>query len=223
MPCRYRSITKQFFRKADGMVVICDITMEDSFRSVRPWLASILEAIGDPIPVIHLYIFYLLMIPIVNQNTFIEKMCSVKLHLTNAFQPTYPIQPSESKVIQEKMCLFVTSHLFSIAIASFNPPEVLLASWNLDFKLTRKTSLLEQEVFQLTFTETVQMMTTTWSTKIFKYIIEWRTLAGFSVKHVVPHSLSSSELLWDHFTQRLYGMWQRPDNWPRTQPKIFFS
>ncbi|XP_043093874.1 EF-hand calcium-binding domain-containing protein 4B [Puntigrus tetrazona] len=48
---RYRSITKQFFRKADGVVVIYDITMEDSFRSVRPWLESILEAVGDPIPV----------------------------------------------------------------------------------------------------------------------------------------------------------------------------
>uniref|UniRef100_A0A8C2Q478 Ras and EF-hand domain-containing protein-like n=1 Tax=Cyprinus carpio TaxID=7962 RepID=A0A8C2Q478_CYPCA len=48
---RYRSITKQFFRKADGVVVIYDITMEDSFRSVRPWLTSILEAVGDPIPV----------------------------------------------------------------------------------------------------------------------------------------------------------------------------
>ncbi len=51
MPCRYRSITKQFFCKADGVVVIYDITMEDRFRSVRPWLASILEAVGDPIPV----------------------------------------------------------------------------------------------------------------------------------------------------------------------------
>ncbi|XP_056311075.1 LOW QUALITY PROTEIN: EF-hand calcium-binding domain-containing protein 4B [Danio aesculapii] len=48
---RYRSITKQFFRKADGVVVIYDITMEDSFSSVRPWLASIQEAVGDPIPV----------------------------------------------------------------------------------------------------------------------------------------------------------------------------
>ncbi|XP_067283070.1 EF-hand calcium-binding domain-containing protein 4B [Pseudorasbora parva] len=48
---RYRSITKQFFRKADGVVVIYDITMEDSFRSVRPWLNSIQEAVGDPIPV----------------------------------------------------------------------------------------------------------------------------------------------------------------------------
>uniref|UniRef100_A0AAR2KFN0 EF-hand domain-containing protein n=1 Tax=Pygocentrus nattereri TaxID=42514 RepID=A0AAR2KFN0_PYGNA len=48
---RYRSITKQFFRKADGVVVIYDVTMHSSFRSVRPWLASIQEAVGDPIPI----------------------------------------------------------------------------------------------------------------------------------------------------------------------------
>ncbi|KAA0720891.1 Ras and EF-hand domain-containing protein [Triplophysa tibetana] len=48
---RFRSITKQFFRKADGVVIIYDITVEDSFRSVRPWLASIQEAVGDPIPI----------------------------------------------------------------------------------------------------------------------------------------------------------------------------
>ncbi|XP_055047293.2 EF-hand calcium-binding domain-containing protein 4B [Misgurnus anguillicaudatus] len=48
---RYRSITKQFFRKADGVVVIYDITAVDSFKSVRSWLASIQEAVGDPIPV----------------------------------------------------------------------------------------------------------------------------------------------------------------------------
>lgn len=48
---RYRSITKQFFRKADGVVVIYDVTMHDSFRSVRPWLSSIQEAVGDPIPI----------------------------------------------------------------------------------------------------------------------------------------------------------------------------
>lgn len=33
------------------MVIIYDITAEDSFRSVRPWLASIQEAVGEPIPV----------------------------------------------------------------------------------------------------------------------------------------------------------------------------
>ncbi|XP_066524731.1 EF-hand calcium-binding domain-containing protein 4B [Hoplias malabaricus] len=48
---RYRSITKQFFRKADGVVVIYDVTAHNSFRSVQPWLSSIHEAVGDPIPI----------------------------------------------------------------------------------------------------------------------------------------------------------------------------
>lgn len=51
-PCRFRSITKQFFRKADGVVVIYDITLRDSFKAVCPWLVSIQETIGDPIPII---------------------------------------------------------------------------------------------------------------------------------------------------------------------------
>ncbi|KAM8891850.1 EF-hand calcium-binding domain-containing protein 4B isoform 2-T4 [Spinachia spinachia] len=38
---RYRSITKQFFRKADGVVVIYDITAVHSFTAVRQWLTSV--------------------------------------------------------------------------------------------------------------------------------------------------------------------------------------
>uniref|UniRef100_A0A1A8ANN1 EF-hand calcium binding domain 4B n=1 Tax=Nothobranchius furzeri TaxID=105023 RepID=A0A1A8ANN1_NOTFU len=38
---RYRSITKQFFRKADGVIVIYDITAQDSFTAVRLWLTSV--------------------------------------------------------------------------------------------------------------------------------------------------------------------------------------
>nr|XP_020455197.1 ras and EF-hand domain-containing protein-like isoform X1 [Monopterus albus] len=47
---RYHSLTKQFFRKADGVVVMYDITVEKSFRGVRPWLTSIQEAAGEGIP-----------------------------------------------------------------------------------------------------------------------------------------------------------------------------
>uniref|UniRef100_A0A8C8I4B9 EF-hand domain-containing protein n=1 Tax=Oncorhynchus tshawytscha TaxID=74940 RepID=A0A8C8I4B9_ONCTS len=45
---RYRSITKQFFRKADGVVVIYDITAEQSFSAVRQWLTSVqhLNSVG---------------------------------------------------------------------------------------------------------------------------------------------------------------------------------
>lgn len=38
---RYRSITKQFFRKADGVVVMYDVTVEESFRAVKPWFANV--------------------------------------------------------------------------------------------------------------------------------------------------------------------------------------
>lgn len=39
--CRYRSITKQFFRKADGVLVMYDVTAEQSFTAVRQWLTSV--------------------------------------------------------------------------------------------------------------------------------------------------------------------------------------
>lgn len=39
--CRYRSITKQFFRKADGVVVMYDITAEQSFIAVRQWITNV--------------------------------------------------------------------------------------------------------------------------------------------------------------------------------------
>ncbi|KAG9273067.1 hypothetical protein AMEX_G12162 [Astyanax mexicanus] len=48
---RYRSITKQFFRKADGVVVMYDITSEQTFTAVRSWLASVQEGAGEDIPV----------------------------------------------------------------------------------------------------------------------------------------------------------------------------
>ncbi|XP_005734854.1 ras and EF-hand domain-containing protein homolog [Pundamilia nyererei] len=48
---RYRSITKQFFRKADGVVVMYDITAEESFTAVRQWLTSVKEGAGEDIPV----------------------------------------------------------------------------------------------------------------------------------------------------------------------------
>ncbi|XP_035460186.2 EF-hand calcium-binding domain-containing protein 4B isoform X2 [Scophthalmus maximus] len=49
---RYRSITKQFFRKADGVVVMYDVTVEESFKAVQPWLVNVQEAAGEGIPVL---------------------------------------------------------------------------------------------------------------------------------------------------------------------------
>ncbi|KAJ8245390.1 hypothetical protein GJAV_G00270240 [Gymnothorax javanicus] len=48
---RYRSITKQFFRKADGVVVMYDITAEQSFTAVRHWMCSVREGAGEDIPI----------------------------------------------------------------------------------------------------------------------------------------------------------------------------
>lgn len=38
---RYRSITKQFFRKADAVVVMYDITNQHTFTAVKSWLANV--------------------------------------------------------------------------------------------------------------------------------------------------------------------------------------
>jgi len=38
---RYRSITRQYFRKADGVVVVYDVTNEKSFLSVRSWMQNV--------------------------------------------------------------------------------------------------------------------------------------------------------------------------------------
>ncbi|XP_027854992.1 ras and EF-hand domain-containing protein homolog [Xiphophorus couchianus] len=48
---RYRSITKQFFRKADGVIVMYDVTTEQSFTAVRQWLTSVKEGTGGEIPI----------------------------------------------------------------------------------------------------------------------------------------------------------------------------
>ncbi|XP_014728082.1 PREDICTED: ras-related protein Rab-44 [Sturnus vulgaris] len=49
---RYRSVTKQFFRRADGVVLMYDITSECSFCDVRYWLGCIQEAAEDGVAVL---------------------------------------------------------------------------------------------------------------------------------------------------------------------------
>ncbi|XP_032816014.2 EF-hand calcium-binding domain-containing protein 4B-like isoform X2 [Petromyzon marinus] len=46
---RFRSITKQYFRKADGVVVVYDVTTEGSFTAVRGWMNSVKEGAGDAV------------------------------------------------------------------------------------------------------------------------------------------------------------------------------
>ncbi|NXE50277.1 RAB44 protein, partial [Casuarius casuarius] len=49
---RYRSIAKQFFRKADGIVLMYDITSEYSFADVRYWLSCIQEGAEDGVAIL---------------------------------------------------------------------------------------------------------------------------------------------------------------------------
>ncbi|XP_051885665.1 EF-hand calcium-binding domain-containing protein 4B-like [Pristis pectinata] len=44
---RFRSISKQYFRKADGVLVMYDVTSEVSFTAVRNWMASVQEGIDE--------------------------------------------------------------------------------------------------------------------------------------------------------------------------------
>ena len=38
---RFRSITKQYFRKSDGVILVYDVTSEITFRNVRAWMTSV--------------------------------------------------------------------------------------------------------------------------------------------------------------------------------------
>ncbi|KAM4711592.1 EF-hand calcium-binding domain-containing protein 4B isoform 2-T2 [Anableps anableps] len=49
---RYRSMTKQFFRKADGVVLMYDATVEESFKAIKPWLLNVQEVAGERIPIL---------------------------------------------------------------------------------------------------------------------------------------------------------------------------
>nr|XP_006813971.1 PREDICTED: ras and EF-hand domain-containing protein-like [Saccoglossus kowalevskii] len=44
---RFRSITKQYFRKADGVIVVYDVTSESSFTSVRNWMSSVQDGVEE--------------------------------------------------------------------------------------------------------------------------------------------------------------------------------
>uniref|UniRef100_A0A1I7ZND4 EF-hand domain-containing protein n=1 Tax=Steinernema glaseri TaxID=37863 RepID=A0A1I7ZND4_9BILA len=44
---RFRSITKQYFRKADGVVLMYDVTSEQSFLNVRNWIESVRVGVDE--------------------------------------------------------------------------------------------------------------------------------------------------------------------------------
>uniref|UniRef100_A0A0M3JV23 RAB44 protein n=1 Tax=Anisakis simplex TaxID=6269 RepID=A0A0M3JV23_ANISI len=46
-PLRFRSITKQYFRKADGVILMYDVTSEQSFLHVRNWIDSVKNGVDE--------------------------------------------------------------------------------------------------------------------------------------------------------------------------------
>jgi small GTP-binding protein len=48
---RYKCVTKNFYHKAQGIVLMYDITSEDSFLSIKTWLKSIKEVSCDKISI----------------------------------------------------------------------------------------------------------------------------------------------------------------------------
>ncbi|XP_050529016.1 ras and EF-hand domain-containing protein homolog isoform X2 [Daktulosphaira vitifoliae] len=48
---RFRSITKAYFRRADGIVLMYDVTNERTFLNIRQWIISIMEVSDKEIPV----------------------------------------------------------------------------------------------------------------------------------------------------------------------------
>ena len=45
--CRFRSIAKSYFRRADGVLLLYDVTYERSFINVRDWLEAIEVSITE--------------------------------------------------------------------------------------------------------------------------------------------------------------------------------
>lgn len=44
---RFRSVTEQYYRKADGILAVYDVTDPSSFTAVRAWISSIKEKICE--------------------------------------------------------------------------------------------------------------------------------------------------------------------------------
>ncbi|XP_065219535.1 ras and EF-hand domain-containing protein homolog [Planococcus citri] len=49
---RFRSMTKTYFRRADGVVLLYDVTSERSFLNIRQWIQSINECADKEIPIL---------------------------------------------------------------------------------------------------------------------------------------------------------------------------
>ncbi|XP_022701373.1 ras and EF-hand domain-containing protein-like isoform X2 [Varroa jacobsoni] len=48
---KFRAITQQYFRKADGVIIVYDVTSEESFKNVRAWISTLQDGTTDKVTV----------------------------------------------------------------------------------------------------------------------------------------------------------------------------
>ncbi|XP_022672610.1 ras-related protein Rab-13-like isoform X1 [Varroa destructor] len=46
---KFRAITQQYFRKADGVIIVYDVTSEESFKNVRAWISTLQDGTTDKV------------------------------------------------------------------------------------------------------------------------------------------------------------------------------
>lgn len=46
---RFRSITKQYYRRADGVILVYDVSSETSFKNIRGWMCNLQEGVGGEV------------------------------------------------------------------------------------------------------------------------------------------------------------------------------
>jgi len=49
---RFRSLTKSYFRRADGVLLMYDVTNEATFLSIRHWAQNVEEGAGRLLPIV---------------------------------------------------------------------------------------------------------------------------------------------------------------------------
>ncbi|KAH0789714.1 ras-related protein Rab-8B [Histomonas meleagridis] len=49
---KFRTITKAYYRGANGILLVFDLTNRDSFEQTKTWMESITEAMSDPVDIV---------------------------------------------------------------------------------------------------------------------------------------------------------------------------
>ena len=82
---RFRSIAKNFYKGSDGILLIYDVTLKESFKNIGNWIDNIHESIGDH-----------------NNSKYIIILIGNKIDLIGVDNNTREVMEDEAKSICEK-------------------------------------------------------------------------------------------------------------------------